>query len=278
VEESLDDRSLWVRYHGIHAMKTRAKYPNVAIPAWLPSKLLERARLDPAPPVRIAAFEAIADLRIERGIPALIAALADPEPDIASSAAAALGKFNVPESRAALELAIEGDDPQVQRAAIEALGRLRDDTAVDSIRRLAEGTYDSLTRDVAISALAAIGSAASTNALVGLLADRDCRAAASRALAAASGDSLAALIAGLRNPDAGVRCSIVEILGRVKRADVSRTVSRVLEDDVGAVRTAAEQALTRRDLHDVDTAIASAAEADQNSAVRRAASSVVDRS
>ena len=117
----------------------------------------------------------------------------------------------------------------------------------------------------------------STVALITLLADRECRADPSRALAAASGVALTTQIEGLRHPDAGTRCSIIEILGREKRADMSRAVSEALGDDVPAVRNAAEQALSRRDLRDVDQAIAVAAETDQSVAVRNAATSVTQR-
>jgi HEAT repeat protein len=164
----------------------------------------------------------------------------------------------------------------VRRAAIESLGRLRDSSAVDAIRDVALNGGDDLSCRVAIGALASIGSPASTNALIALLAERGCRAEASRALTAASGDALSTLIEGLRNPDAGIRCSIIEILARVRRVDITRAVSEALGDDTPAVRNAAEQALTRRDLSDLDQAIESA-RADQNPTVRNAAASVTER-
>jgi HEAT repeat protein len=227
--------------------------------------------------VRIAAMEAIAALRIDRGVTTLTVALNDPEADIASQAALSLGSFDTPASREALAAALGVANAQVRRAAIESLGRLRDNTAVEAIGGLAAAASDDLTSRAAIVALGRIGTAESTAALITLLADRDCRADASRALAAATGVALATLIEGLRHPDAGIRCSIIEILGRVKRADMSRAVSEALGDDTPAVRNAAAQALSRRDLRDVDQAIASAARTDQSVAVRNAATSVTQR-
>jgi HEAT repeat protein len=276
VEGSLEDPSLWVRYHGVHSLAARASQTN-QVSAWLTTRLVERARSDSAPPVRIAAMEAIAALRIDRGVTTLTVALNDPEADIASQAALSLGSFDTPASREALAAALGVANAQVRRAAIESLGRLRDNTAVEAIGGLAAAASDDLTSRAAIVALGRIGTAESTAALITLLADRDCRADASRALAAASGVALATLIEGLRHPDAGIRCSIIEILGRVKRADMSRAVSEALGDDTPAVRNAAAQALSRRDLRDVDQAIASAARTDQSVAVRNAATSVTQR-
>jgi HEAT repeat protein len=274
VEASLEDSSMWVRYHGVHSLAARARHGSM--PVWLPARLVERARSDPAPPVRIAAMEAIAALRIERGVPALIGALNDAEPDIASQAATALGAFDTAESRAALRPLVSSHRPPVRRAAIESLGQLKDSTAVDAIREVARHGGDDLSCRVAIVALSRIGSSASTNALIALLAERGCRAEASRALTASSGVALSTLIEGLRNPDAGIRCSLIEILGRVRRADITRAVSAALGDETAAVRNAAEQALTRRDLQDLDQAIESA-RTDLNPTVRNAATSATER-
>jgi HEAT repeat protein len=265
---------MWVRYHGVHSLAARAK--QAGVPAWLPARLVERARTDSAPPVRIAAMEAIAALRIDRGVPALIAALNDPEPDIASQAAAALGAFGNAESRAALVPLVTSERAPVRRAAIESLGRLKDSSAVDAIRDVALNGGDDLACRVAIGALAKIGSVASTNALIALLAERGCRAEASRALTTSSGVALSTMIDGLRHPDAGIRCTLIEILARVRRADITRAVSEALGDDTAAVRNAAEQALTRRDLSELDQAIESA-RADLNPTVRSAAASVTER-
>jgi HEAT repeat protein len=165
---------------------------------------------------------------------------------------------------------------QVRRAAIDALGTLREPSAVDAIAAITTAAGDDLTRRTGIGALARIGTPESTRALVALLRDRDCRADASRALTSVTGDGLAELIRGLRVADAGTRCTIIEILGRVRRADMSRAVSAALGDDDLAVRNAAEQALTRRDLRDLEEAIAAAA-ADENPTVRNAATSVAER-
>jgi HEAT repeat protein len=276
VESALDDPNFWVRYQAIHSLVARA-LASGRVPAWLPARLTDRARSDGAPPVRIAAIEAIAALRIDRGIPVLIASLSDPEGDIASQAALALGAFDTPESRVSLRAMIDTLNGQVKRAVIEALGTLRDNEAVSAITHVAANSGDDLTCRAAVLALGSINSTESTRALVALLAYRDCRAEASRLLCRATGESLSALIAGLSDPDAGIRCTIVEILGRAKRGDMSRAVSQALQDEDRAVRHAAEQALTRRDLGELETAIAKARD-DTNPTVRNAATSVMDRS
>jgi HEAT repeat protein len=275
LQASLEDPNLWVRYQGIRALSARALGTD-KMPPWLAARLTERARTDSAPPVRIAAFEALAELRIERALPVLVGALADLEPDIVSSAASALGAFDVDESRVALLGLLERENPQVVRAAMQALGMLRESSAVAPICRIAATVDDALTRGAAIAALGAVASAESTRALISLLSDRDCRADASRVLADVTGESLDAVIQGLQDPDASIRCSVIEILGRVKRSDLSRAVSAALDDSDQSVRSAAEQALTRRDLRAMEQAI-TAAQADANPTVRSAAASVVER-
>lgn len=275
LQASLEDPSLWVRYQGIRSLTARARQTEKA-PPWLTARLVERARMDSAPPVRIAAFEALAELHADRAIPVLVSALGDSEPDIVSAAAMALGAFDATESRAALLGLLDRETPQVVRSAMESLGTLREQKAVAPIALIATTADDELTRRAAIASLGAISSADSTRALVALLSDRDCRADASRVLTGVTGESLEALIAGLHDPDPGIRCTVIEILGRVKRADLSRAVSGALDDEAQSVRSAAEQALTRRDLRAMDQAI-SAAKADSNPTVRGAAASVVER-
>jgi HEAT repeat protein len=275
LQASLEDPSLWVRYQGIRSLAARALQTEKT-PPWLVGRLTERARTDNAPPVRIAAFEALAELRAERAVAVLNGALADVEPDIVSAAASALGAFSDEESRLARLGLLRRESWQVVRAAMQALGALREDRAVAPIAHIAANVEDDLTRRASIAALGAIGSAASTRALVALLGDRDCRADASRVLTNITGEGLEALIHSLQDPDAGIRCSVIEILGRVKRSDLSRTVSRALDDEAQAVRSAAEQALTRRDLGAMERAI-TAAQDDSNPTVRSAATAVVGR-
>jgi HEAT repeat protein len=271
LEAALDDKNLWVRYHGIHSLARRAAVSGVT-PGNLAPKLIERARNDSFPPVRIAAIEAIAALHLSRGLPALIDGCGDSEPDIAAASITALGSFDVAESRGVIRSLLETQNLQVKRTAMEAAGRLGQLEAVDALADAAAHAADDLTRRIAIAALGRLNMAESTKALVGLLANRSCRADASRVLAAATGDALSALIQGLEDPQPGIRCTVIEILGRVRRADMSRTVSEALGDSTPAVRNAAAQALTRRDLRELDEAIA-AARADENASVRNAASS-----
>lgn len=276
VADSLSDTNLWVRYQGLYAVASRALQTRI-MPSWLPARVVDRARADAAPPVRIAAIEVIGQLRIDRGLPTLIAAIADPEPDIAAAAALALGEFDVPESVSTLQAVVSSHNEQMQRAAIDSLGRLRAGAAVASIADIAWDSDNDLTGRTAIAALARIGTPESARALIALLASRDRRAEASRALSRASGDMLSALIEALQDPDASIRCSVIEILARARRADTARAVSAALSDDAAGVRSAAEQALTRRDLRDVEEAMSAAAKNDANPTVRAAAATAMDR-
>lgn len=273
LESAPEDPNLWVRYHGVYSLAERERSRRGASPK-LAAKLVERARVDPAPPVRIAALECIAQLHLERGLPVMIAAVSDPVPDIAAAATAALGSFNVAESRSTLRSLVDTENPQIRRAAIDSLGRLGETEVIDRLASIAASSSDDLTRRAAITALGRIGTRAATSALITLLASRACRAEVSRLLSSASGESLAALLEGMKDPDPGIRCTVIEILGRVKRADMARAVASALEDDSVSVRHAAEQALTRRDLQDLEQAIL-AARVDANPTVRNAASAVV---
>ena len=112
---SVDDPNLWVRYHGIHSLARRARHGG-ALATWLPARLIERARSDAAPPVRIAAMEAIAALHVERGIPVLTAASGDPVPDIAAAAVLALSGSSLRINAESDQMLIAEDVPRFAAA------------------------------------------------------------------------------------------------------------------------------------------------------------------
>lgn len=90
------DENLWVRYYAIRSLGIVGTATNEAIT----SRLVERALTD-APPVRIAAVEALAVLRAPEAIPVVRQLCDDSEQDVSGAARAALEKLEGAERRSA---------------------------------------------------------------------------------------------------------------------------------------------------------------------------------
>jgi hypothetical protein len=114
---------------------------------------LERLlRADPAPEVREAAVERLADLRGEAALDALSRALSDSAPAVRGSAARRLALLGTP-GVTPLQSAAEGSDLEAASAAVVGLGLSSAPEARDALRELAAGHPDERLRKLAELAL-----------------------------------------------------------------------------------------------------------------------------
>ena len=169
------DRVLWVRYFAVRTLARREGDRSVP-------ELMERLALDdPAPPVRIAAIEAVAEMRIMRAASGIASLVADPEPEVARAAILALGRIGKAHGSLLVDL-LRGNDRDAALAALDSVARLQLDAAVPAARDIAEHSEDWDLRSRAVAALAEIGTPDAHAALAGLLRIGRLRSTVSAAL------------------------------------------------------------------------------------------------
>ena len=157
------DPVIWVRYFAVRTIGRRADERAV------PALLTKLATSDPAPPVRIAAIEALADPRHAAAASALRSLVDDPEPEVARAAILALGRIGTrAEEQLLLQLLDRGDHDR-STAALESIGRLRLGGTVPRVLAMAHEADEFDVRVRAVATLAEIGSPEAHQALVSLL-------------------------------------------------------------------------------------------------------------
>lgn len=130
---------------------------------------LRQLAADPDPGVRKVALFALGQLQDSDGAPLLIAALADPEEDVRWNAALALARLGRTEAVPVLRDLLDGSafaaagatsDPMIREArlqqalnAVRGLALIRDDAAVDLLKRARSGAIDPGVREAARIAL-----------------------------------------------------------------------------------------------------------------------------
>jgi HEAT repeat protein len=97
---------------------------------------LRQAAGSPDAPIRVAAIEAMAALRLAAGGELVAHRLADEDAAVRAAAARALAVFDMPETRRALRAALTDDDPQVASAAATSLGSMGAREAVPDLLAL----------------------------------------------------------------------------------------------------------------------------------------------
>lgn len=156
------DPVIWVRYFAVRTIGRRVD--DRAVPALL----LDLSRNDPAPPVRIAAIEALADPRHASAALELRSLVDDPEPEVARAAIQALGRIgSADDEQLLLQLLDRGDHDRIT-AALESIGRLRLGGTVPRVLALAREADEFDVRARAVATLAEIGSSDAHQALVAL--------------------------------------------------------------------------------------------------------------
>jgi HEAT repeat protein len=81
-----------VRYYALRALARRVRHPGET-PVAVAAALVARATSDAAPPVRIAAIETLAELRVRDALPVLAKLAADDDANVAVAAGVALKFF-----------------------------------------------------------------------------------------------------------------------------------------------------------------------------------------
>lgn len=263
------DPNVWVRYYAVRSLANRR-----STHADVLATLAERATLDNAAPVRIAALEALGALGGETMIPVVIPLTRDQETEVACAAIATLGYCSPEMTSAVLLDALSNDDPRRQRAALDALGlhgAQAGEASVRAVRDIARQTRDDEVRRHAIRTLGFMGTEAAIEALVALGGDGRLRRPVVAALAGLNAGQTAPLRRVLADGDDAARGLVVDALARMKHPPAGPILMSALADRAPAVRLAAARAIGRLDLHDARDRLAALATSDHSPAVRLAA-------
>lgn len=234
------DRNLWVRYYAMRSLAEREMAREDVI-----LRLLDAARADAAPPVRIAAVRALTELGDTSCLGLLREITSDPEVDIAVSALEGLGRFDVSGSLPVLGAALDSGEPRRTVAALGALARGKAAQTVSRVGEIAMSSTHAYVVEAAVLALAQLGTADSLDALVRLGAIRRLRSLIVGVLAAIPESALPYLEPGLTDADEQVRATLVDALARIKRPAAGRMISKLLDDPSPMVRRLATHALSR---------------------------------
>ena len=266
---ALRDQDLWVRYYAARALGERGD--EAAVRA-----LVNTACSDPAPHVRIAAFDAIGLLGDTEAVPALLGCADDPDPDVAAAALRALGALRAGDAIPLLQRGTRADAVKIRVAAIDGLAANGSETAVAALAWVAGADAEPPVISAAISSLATVAASSAEGAGLAIASLLELQADSRRADAASSALSrLAARVDdvahGLRHPHADIRRRTVDTLARMRAAAATRHLLDALDDRVPAVRETAVMALARLGARSADPRLQELARQDPSKAVRRAA-------
>jgi HEAT repeat protein len=269
----------------------------------LAPELIQIATLDPAPALRVLAWETLRALRVRGAVPAALHALADrddrvrasaisligdlgseetgqplrsrtadPEPQVRSAVARALGRLGAVSASAELLTLLRDPDAGVREAAVRALGDARVDELLERLTDLLQDDEESV-RLAAVEAAATLGDPAAVYHLT-------------RAMPGASPALRGAMLNGvsrlepraalafaeslLEGRDSASKLGAVATLGRLRSPTASAMLQRLRHDADPLVRAAVLRQLSRAG---GDQAAAPLAEGlhDQDERVRAAA-------
>jgi HEAT repeat protein len=278
LRQAVGDPDPWVRYFSVTGLGREADR------ASLP--MLERiAAEDAAPQVRIAAIGAIGEIGVvsETAVQMLVNFTAGADHELAIAALRALGSVDAPLVLDPLRQALSAAQPERRAAAAEALARHGGATAVELLEWTAAGDADHAVVRAAIDGLSRIGDGATPDAgaaitaIAAIAGDSARRAEAIAALARVSNAAIPRVGAALASREAGVRCAVVEALGRLAHPAASEYVVTALSDGDASVRQAAVMVVSRLGTRGVARAITGLAATDPSEGVRLAAENALRR-
>jgi HEAT repeat protein len=222
-------------------------------------KILKLAQTDGRLEVRLAALEAIKQMRLpaDQVMPLLLPVLQEREPDLRRSAINALATFKDQRSVAAILQVLKNDSaPGVRVASAYALGRIVESGGLQSSDRMSvekaliralEKDDQGIVREAAASTLDRIGGTESEKKLVDALEDKDpkVRTAAATALGHKRNADAAKTLSKILLKDASpeVRRAAAIALGQIGGQHALESLLYAVKDENVYVRTAAQKAL-----------------------------------
>jgi HEAT repeat protein len=273
---ALGDADPWVRYFAARALGDHRHAPAV-------DELTRAAMDDPAGHVRLAALDALGSIGDPAAIPAIAALSASEDSERAAAALRALGRIDHPDVWPPLKAALRVDEDARRASAAEAIAQAGGRDAIELLEWTAGADGSGTVVAAAIQGLAAVASAgsgdpAAVKALVGLSADGTRAAHVIAALAALPPSLTAEVAQGLTDPRSAVRVAVIQVLGRMRRAEASRSLQAGLNDEAPDVRLAALIELRHLGTRGIERQVVTLARTDPDSMVRRAALSALKRS
>ena len=269
------DPDMWVRYFAAGSLGRHRDRSALDV-------LRRLATADPAPPVRIAAIEAVGRI-CGPGSLDILSPLIEEDGDIGLAAIRASGCVRTEETVAALRTVLRSRDSARRTAAIEAIAACGGDDAVEPLQWTASSDTDPSVVRAALNGLGTIAnsntnaSGAAVRALVALLADSSRRTAAMDVAARLAPTAIPVLAESMGTDDPPVRRGVVEALGRLSHSVASAYLQKALSDADDAVRREAVRALARLGTRGLTRKFAAMSETDFSPAVRQAAAAALSR-
>jgi HEAT repeat protein len=269
------DSDMWVRYFAVTSLGRHGDRNAL-------DTLARIAAGDTAPPVRIAAIEAIGGIGGNGALEILRPLIAD-EGDIGLAAIGATGSLRSEQAVAILRDVLRSRDAVRRTAAVEAIAACGGTEAIEPLQWTASSDDDEAVVRGALSGLGTIANSntaasnAAVRALVALLSDSTRRNAAMDVAGRLAPTAIPVLAESLSTDDPPVRRGVVEALGRLSHSVASAYLQRALSDADAAVRREAIRALSRLGTRGLTRRFAAMSETDCSQAVRQAAAAALSR-
>lgn len=281
---ALQDADCWVRYQAARSIG-RLEFNQLSeseaesleqvfeILQWLVNQ-------DSAYPVRAAATSALGHIGEEKAIPLLttLVGLEIADGDIARAAVMALGRINSTDAVAPLLMALNSTNAERRLDALHAFRERGGEEAGVALQWMAAADPEEKVVQAAIESLSRMGTPEAIAALLELSVDPSSREACIMALASRnlehSGqkeDYIEGISQGLTHLHPAVRCTVVEVLKRLKHPFASEILISALNDQDQSVRLSAVNALVYLGNRSCTEQLGILARNDPSAAVRRAA-------
>lgn len=281
---ALQDEDSWVRYQAARSIGRLDL--NLLSPSH--EKTLEQVfsileqlvSQDEAYPVRAAATVALGHIGEERAIPLLtrLVELEVGDGDIARAAVMALGRISSTEAVAPLLMALNSSNAERRLDALHAFRERGGEEAGVALQWMAAADPEEKVVQAAIESLSRMGTAEAIAALLELSVDPTSREACITALASRNlehssqkEDYIEGISQGLTHLHPVVRCTVVEVLKRLKHPFASEILISALNDQDQSVRLSAVNALVYLGNRSCTEQLGILARNDPSAAVRRAA-------
>ena len=275
LRSSARDADSWVRYFAATSLGRHGDHEVLDI-------LRALATADPAPHVRIAAIDAIGNLRRNEGL-AILSPLIPEDSEVGLAAIRAAGSIRSEQALSALREALRSRDAARRAAAAGAIAACGGPEAIELLQWTASSDEDA---EVVQAALTGLGTIANQNsaasdtavgALVSLLSDQSRRSAVMEVAGRLAPSAIPVLAESLAADEPPVRLGIVEALGKLSHSVASAYLQRALSDADDAVRREAVRALSRLGTRGLTRRFAAMSETDFSPAVRQAAAAALSR-